>query len=121
MTLRRPVRLRPGEGCDSPSEEPSILSLSELLNAALDEYSRATDVDPRDRTNPFVQQLEQCSMTEADILDVLQNTSDGITSKRQGPEATRAIRKMLKPIVGGLCVILDASAETASSVVCLFH
>ncbi|VDB85607.1 unnamed protein product [Peniophora sp. CBMAI 1063] len=92
----------------------STLSVDALWSAALEQYRRSLGVDLRDSTLTIADKLDRCSTAE-DILDAFQDTLERLHNKRKGSKRTRALRDALKPVVYGLAIILDASAETASS------
>lgn len=124
MSLRKRSKAGPtlrSEDLDSPSRRTPVLRPCDIWNAALEEYRRSVNADLRYCSDNFLQQMEECSIEDhADILDMLEGTSNYITDKRRGGKISRALRKTLKPLVRGLCVILSASGETASSLVRLF-
>ncbi|KZV75327.1 hypothetical protein PENSPDRAFT_106637 [Peniophora sp. CONT] len=101
---------------DGPSSQqtPSTGDIGDLWKAALHEYHQLLHIDLRDKDAPFVRALEPCS-TSDEVLEVIQNTSSFLNDRRLGKKQSRAIRRALKPLVHHLHIILNATAETASS------
>ncbi|VDB96030.1 unnamed protein product [Peniophora sp. CBMAI 1063] len=99
-----------------PSESTATTNLNKLLRAAFDEYHRITGVDITNPNDPLVQAIQSCLNDDTDaLLDVLESASRTFRDGRKGNRGPRKLRDALKPILHGLCVLLDASAETASS------
>ncbi|VDC03191.1 unnamed protein product [Peniophora sp. CBMAI 1063] len=71
-------------------------------------------IDLRDKDAPFMRELASRSNAEQ-VLNIIQGISSRLSSMREGRKPTRAIRKALKPLVHNLQSILDATAETATS------
>ncbi|KZV73967.1 WD40 repeat-like protein [Peniophora sp. CONT] len=90
--------------------------LSGIWNEAVAEYRRSIESDSKlsGRHAELTRALEHCSDTKA-ILNELQNLSQDISYWRQGSEWSQKVRKVLKPMVGGLCNSMDILGETASA------
>ncbi|KZV75306.1 hypothetical protein PENSPDRAFT_600332 [Peniophora sp. CONT] len=109
------TRLQFHDSPDTPPQEiPSTDDIGDLWKAALDEYHQALQIDLRNNDAPFIRDLGRCT-TSGEVLEIIQNTSGLLSDKRQGKKPSRAIRRALKPIVHHLHIILDAAAETGSS------
>ena len=106
------------QSSDALHETPTLTPLQDLLRSALDKYHLSINVSLAHTEDPIVRSLESCTTVD-EILVALGNTSQSVMKKRQGSARSQRLREVLKPLVHGLGVILDASAETASSVVCL--
>ena len=115
-SIRRPQR-KPIDA--SSTTDPFSIStpdVATLWAAALEQYTRSLKVDLHDPKVSFVRALDRCNSTE-EILLVLQGAAARLSDKRRGGRAGRSLRETIKPVVHGLNVILNATAETASSLV----
>ncbi|KZV68725.1 hypothetical protein PENSPDRAFT_686964 [Peniophora sp. CONT] len=107
--------LREGLQARSPLHESyPTAAFDDLLKRAFSEYNRSVAIDLNDREDPIVRQLQECATIDA-VLDVLEDTSRLLIIKRRGSAASQKLREALKPVVYGLGILLDVTAETASS------
>ncbi|KZV62933.1 hypothetical protein PENSPDRAFT_230549 [Peniophora sp. CONT] len=120
-SVRRRLK-RPG----SPTQSPEVTDsdpyhktstsgdVDGIWQNALDDYRRSLPPDLCDFSIRFVNDTERCRTSE-DILNLLQGTSVRLGKRREGNDLANRLRSALKPLVYGLGVILDATAETASA------
>ncbi|VDC03187.1 unnamed protein product [Peniophora sp. CBMAI 1063] len=85
-----------------------------LWQDALDDYRRALVPDLHDLYGRVVGHLERC-LTSEDILDLFERSLKSLDKQRSGNQSSLRLRAVLKPLVRGLVVVLDAVAETMSS------
>lgn len=104
-----------GLSCHNPSTRASR-TLSDLWNAAFAQYRLSLEVGAHDKTLTLFLDLDH-SVTAEDVLDKLQDVSTLLNRNRQGRRGAQRLREALKPVINGLIVLLDASAETATSLV----
>ncbi|VDB84609.1 unnamed protein product [Peniophora sp. CBMAI 1063] len=86
----------------------------DLWTGALEEYRKIVGSDLLDPGHPFTLQIDHCESSD-DLLTVIEGTMRRLGRKREGNELSRKLRQVLKPLVSGLKVVLEASGETASS------
>ena len=99
--------------------DPSLLSPSDvnaLRDTAVEQYERSLEVDLHDPSISFINDLQQCSTTD-EILDILSSAATCLGNKHRGGRVGRSLREVIKPVVHGLSVIFNATAETVSSIV----
>ena len=121
--LRR--RLKPGSSSTAEPQtttDPTYHDTSSpgdidgLWQDALDVYRRSLGIDLRNPSIPFVSDLEKCR-TSDEVIGVLENTARSLARRRRGEGASSRLRIALKPLVYGLTVILDTTAESVSTLV----
>ncbi|KZV62747.1 hypothetical protein PENSPDRAFT_238552 [Peniophora sp. CONT] len=97
------------------SSPPSrTFELQDLWISALKEYHETVGTDLLDSNEPVMLGLANCE-SDVSFIDVIEGAAKRLGKKREGNKASQNLRKVLKPLVHGLRVILEASAETASS------
>ncbi|KZV66768.1 hypothetical protein PENSPDRAFT_688711 [Peniophora sp. CONT] len=89
-------------------------SVADLWKRALEEYHRSVGVDLRDQNEFVIRNLGSCLTADA-ILDALADISQRVDQFREGKGVSRQLKRLLQPMVHGLSMILNATAETASS------
>ncbi|VDC01069.1 unnamed protein product [Peniophora sp. CBMAI 1063] len=97
-----------------PRERPRITSINAILESAFEEYYESVNVDLNGSDDPLVCRVRQCDTIDA-ILDIIEDTAHLLVQRRNGKGVARRLREVVKPVVYALGVVLDASAETASS------
>ncbi|VDC02445.1 unnamed protein product [Peniophora sp. CBMAI 1063] len=89
-------------------------SLSDLWNTAFERYLHSLGLDAHNKNFSLFMELSYPTTSDT-LLDKLQLASAHLSDNRRGSQRAHRFRQSLKPLVTGLLVLLDASAETASS------
>ncbi|VDC02444.1 unnamed protein product [Peniophora sp. CBMAI 1063] len=88
--------------------------MNELWDIAFEQYRGSLGVEAHDETVAWFLRLEG-PVTSEIVLDKLEAASAHLRGRRRVNKAARRFKENLKPIIGGLVVLLDAAAEIASS------
>ncbi|VDC03560.1 unnamed protein product [Peniophora sp. CBMAI 1063] len=119
-TLRRPhvlsSRLRRQNGGSSPRDSsPQFrrLPIDDLWDRAIEKYEEIVGAKI-DEDEPLMADLRSCETADA-IVETIEEATRQFRKKREGSKASQSLRRVLRPLVHGLRVVLETGAETGSS------